>query len=37
MDVLNDLIEPETRGDPESPLRRICKSTRTLAAPITRD
>jgi hypothetical protein len=25
---LDRLIEPETRGDPESPLRWICKSTR---------
>jgi len=34
--ALNRLIEPETRGDPESPLRWICKSTRTLAAQLTR-
>ena len=33
---LEDLIEPETRGDPESPLRWVCKSTRTLAAQLTR-
>jgi hypothetical protein len=33
---LDRLIEPETRGDPESPLRWICKSTRTLAAELTR-
>ena len=33
---LDRLIEPETRGDPESPLRWICKSTRTLAAQLTR-
>ena len=32
---LERLIEPETRGDPETPLRRICKSTRTLAAQLT--
>ena len=32
---LDRLIEPETRGDPESPLRWICKSTRTLAAQLT--
>ena len=31
---LDRLIEPETRGDPESPLRWICKSTRTLAAQL---
>lgn len=30
------LIEAGTRGDPESPLRWICKSTRTLAAALTR-
>jgi hypothetical protein len=33
---LEDLIEPETRGDSESPLRWVCKSTRTLAAQLTR-
>jgi len=33
---LESMIEPETRGDPESPLRWICKSTRTLAAQLTR-
>jgi hypothetical protein len=30
--ALDRLIEPDTRGDPESPLRWVCKSTRTLAA-----
>lgn len=34
--ALDRLIEPDTRGDPESPLRWICKSTRTLAAQLTR-
>lgn len=29
---LERMIEPETRGAPESPLRWICKSTRNLAA-----
>jgi hypothetical protein len=29
--ALNALVEPETRGDPMSPLRWICKSTRQLA------
>lgn len=29
--LLERLIEPVTRGDPESPLRWVCKSTRTLA------
>ena len=33
---LDRLIEPESRGDPECPLRWICKSTRTLAAQLTR-
>src|ERR1035441_6371501 len=33
---LERLIEPETRGDPESPLRWICKSTRNLGAQLTR-
>jgi hypothetical protein len=36
LDSLEYLIEPETRGDPESPLRWICKSTRTLAMELTR-
>jgi len=34
--ALDRLIDPETRGDPECPLRWICKSTRTLAAQLTR-
>ena len=34
--LLDRLIEPETRGDPESPLRWICKSTRNLAGQLTR-
>ena len=33
---LERMIGPETRGDPESPLRWICKSTRALAAQLTR-
>lgn len=32
--ALNLLIEPTTRGDPESPLRWTCKSTRALAAEL---
>jgi hypothetical protein len=35
--ALESLIDSETRGDPESPLRWICKSTRALAAQLTRD
>jgi hypothetical protein len=31
---LEGLIEPTTRGDPESPLRWTCKSVRTLAAEL---
>jgi hypothetical protein len=34
LEVLDGLIEGGTRGDPESPLRWICKSTRTLAAEL---
>lgn len=34
--ALDRLIDPDTRGDPESPLRWICKSTRTLAAQLNR-
>src|SRR5262245_52132395 len=30
------LVEPDERGDPESPLRWTVKSTRTLAAELTR-
>ena len=33
--ALETLVEPLTRGDPESPLRWTCKSTRTLAAELT--
>jgi hypothetical protein len=36
LSCLERMIEPETRGDPESPLRWICKSTRVLAAELTR-
>jgi len=36
MGTIERLIDPETRGDPESPLRWTCKSTRTLAAQLTR-
>jgi hypothetical protein len=34
--ALDRLIEPDIRGDPESPLRWVCKSTRTLAALLAR-
>jgi hypothetical protein len=33
--VLEALVEPLARGDPESPLRWTCKSTRTLAGELT--
>lgn len=35
LDRLDALIEPETRGDPESPLRWTTKSTRNLARTLT--
>jgi len=34
--ALEGLIEPATRGDPESPLRWTCKSLRRLAEELTR-
>lgn len=34
--ALEALIEPVTRGDPQSPLRWTCKSTRRLADELTR-
>jgi Rhodopirellula transposase DDE domain len=33
--LLDSLVEPLARGDPESPLRWTCKSTRTLAGELT--
>ena len=36
LDALLGLVEPDERGDPESPLRWTTKSTRTLAAELTR-
>ena len=36
LEALEALIDSQTRGDPESPLRWICKSTRTIAAQLTR-
>jgi len=35
MNALEALVDPATRGDPESPLRWTCKSTRTLARELT--
>src|SRR5258708_31154115 len=34
--ALNALVDPATRGHPESPLRWTCKSTRTLAEELQR-
>jgi len=34
--ALDEMLEPVTRGDPETPLRWTCKSTRRLAAELTR-
>jgi hypothetical protein len=34
--ALDALIDPLTRGDPQSPLRWTCKSTRRLAAELSR-
>lgn len=36
LSVLESLVEPLTRGDPESPLRWTCKSTRKLAEELSR-
>lgn len=35
MDALDALVAPETRGDPMSPLRWTCKSTRMLSEALT--
>lgn len=35
IDALEELVDPESRGDPESPLRWTLKSTRTLARRLT--
>ena len=34
--LLEQLVEPLSRGDPESPLRWTCKSTRSLAGELRR-
>jgi hypothetical protein len=36
MTALEKLVEPTTRGDPESPLRWTCKSLRTLARELSK-
>lgn len=35
-EALESLVAPEARGDPESPLRWTCKSTRELASALSR-
>src|SRR5271157_3451391 len=35
LSALDELIDGETRGDPESPLRWICKSTRAIAVQLS--
>jgi len=36
LETLEALIDPDSRGDPQSPLRWTCKSTRTLARELGR-
>ena|SRR5487761_1943298 len=36
VEMLEGMIDSQTRGDPESPLRWICKSTRTIAGHLGR-
>jgi len=36
LEALETLIDPDTRGDPQSPLRWTCKSTRMIAAALRR-
>ena len=36
METLEEMIDQQTRGDPESPLKWICKSTRTIAEELGR-
>jgi transposase len=36
VDALESLVEPATRGDPQSPLKWTCKSTRELAKELTK-
>jgi len=35
MDALDALVDPSSRGDPESPLRWTCKSTRSIALELS--
>src|SRR5439155_19422506 len=36
VETLEEMIEQQTRGDPESPVKWICKSTRTIAKELGR-
>ena len=36
IEAMERLIDPGTRGDPESPLKWVIKSTRTIAAELTK-
>jgi hypothetical protein len=36
MAALDELVDPTTRGDPESPLRWTCKSTRALSSELAK-
>jgi hypothetical protein len=36
LDALDGLVEPTTRGDPQSPLKWTCKSTRELAGELNK-
>ena len=36
LEALDEMVEGHTRGDPESPLRWICKSTRVIAAALSK-
>jgi transposase len=35
--IIQEIIEPDTRGDPESPLRWTCKSVRNIADALKRE
>ena len=35
--IIEEIIEPETRGDPESPLRWTCKSVRNIADSLKKE
>ena len=37
LNALSSLVEPDTRGDPESPLRWTCKSTRVVARQMAKE